>query len=260
MFESISDDAELKMASFSEPKDAADNATIKLNFAVGETIVKPLIASDNLFEADLSYIGELDFEVTGDTEKNIVLKQKSENPVKRTVKQAFGSFSHGRDLRWDIRLSPDLPIDLQINGGVGRSELDLSELKLTQLRMNTGAGKHDIMLPTSTEGYNVTIKGGVGETVIDLPVDTTVDLKVDAGVGAVRLNLPANVALRVKAKGGVGDVNVPEHMERLSGGREFVSINGVWQTPNFDEATNKITVNYNGGIGELKVASDVTVV
>lgn len=260
MFSGFSEDAEPKMASFSEAKDNAQSASINLNFSVGETTVKPLVASDNLFEADLTFIGEVDFKAVGEGQKNITLKQKSENPIARSFKQAFGSLSHGKDLRWDVRLSPDIPLSLNIHGGVGKGELDLEGLNLTHFTLDTGVGKNDIALPESAAGYDVNIKGGVGETIVDLPVNTSLTMKINAGVGAVRLNLPANVALRVKAKGGIGNVSVPENMERISGGTEFVSVSGVWQTRNYDAAAHQITVDYNGGVGELKIASDVTVV
>src|SRR3990172_7744485 len=75
--DAVSSDEEVKMASFSEEIGAAASAIINLNLSVGETTVKPLAASNNLFEADVTYIGEMEFTATGDTEKKITLRQEN---------------------------------------------------------------------------------------------------------------------------------------------------------------------------------------
>lgn len=260
VFEGFGGEAEVEMASFSEPKGNATAATVNVNFSVGVTTFKPLVASDNLFEADVTYIGEIQFDVQGNTEKTITLKQPTRNPITRTIKQAFGSLNKDVDLRWDIRLNPDVPVALNIHGGVGEGDIDLAGINLTQLNVNTGVGKNTVTLPTSETGYAVKFNGGVGETVIDLPINTTTDIKISGGVGAVTLNLPPGAALKLTGKSGLGDIAVPKQMERLQESDDFITKSGVWQTQGFDQAAHQITVHYNGGVGELRVKSDVTVV
>lgn len=65
--------------------------------------------------------------------------------------------------RWDLNLHPSLPFDLTIRGGMGPSVLDLRDLTITDLSLDTGVGPFTIALP-ERGGVRATIQGGAGRT------------------------------------------------------------------------------------------------
>jgi hypothetical protein len=248
---------EVKMASFSEPVEGVSSATVELHFSVGELTVRPLVASDNLIEADVTYVGELEFARTAGAEPVITLKQKSQpSRVIESIRDKIGSLAHRSDLRWDVRLSPDVPLRLKIDGGVGPSHLDLTGLNLTRVEVDGGVGENHLTLPDSDALYQAEVDGGVGATSIHLPADAPVKLSVDGGVGAVKMYVPEEAAVRITVDGGLGDVRVPEYFTQVKSKDEFISKSGVWETPNYNTSAKRIDLDYDGGVGSLTVIAE----
>jgi hypothetical protein len=246
--------AEVKTAQFSEPVGDAAAATVVLDLSVGSTDVHALPDSRSLFEADLRYIGEVQFNVRGETTKTITLSQKDNTP--QTINfWDFGFFnSSDQNLRWNIGLTPDVPINLTVNSGVSSSTLDLNGLKLTNLDINNGVGSLSLTLPAMDDSYNVSISGGTGSTSISVAEGAAIHFDIDGGVGSVTIDLPDNAAVRIDASTGLGSVNLPSNYVRQGGSDEnFVGEDGVWQTAGFDRAEHQIFIDYNGGVGSFNV-------
>lgn len=259
MFGSLSGDEEAQMASFSEPVNGATQARIDIDFSLGEATVQSLVGSDNLIEADVTYIGEMEFKSTGETDRVVKMRQKS-GKLGGAVKRVFSTFAHRDDLRWDVRLSPEVPLDLDLDAGVGVVNVDLTGVQLRSLEYDGGVGKSTLTLPTGDTDYKVEIDGGVGEVIVNLPAETATHIKLDGGVGSIKMHIPANAAVRFNVEGGLGAVHMPNTLTRISGKDEFVSKSGVWETPDFASAEKQIVVDYKGGVGSLHVTSDVTMV
>lgn len=279
MLESVgfSGDEEIKTASFSEAKDGASSARVKLDMSIGEANITPLTDSDNLLEADVTYVGEVELSSHRQDDHKIVrLGQKYRNSVSfGSLKGLFGNREYEK-LRWNVRLSRDLPLDLEINTGITSSNLHLSELQLTDLRVNAGTGKIVLSIPTMDKRYDVSLKGGTGELRLDVPTNAEVDLdvsngtgathitfasnvaagvKISGGVGSCNLVIPADAAVRIKASTGIGSIHMPDHFRMVKGGKDFISTSGTWETPGYELAERKITIKYSGGIGKLSVSS-----
>jgi len=90
--------------------------------------------------------------------------------------------------RWDLTLSRAVPLELDIDLGAGRNDLDLRGLKLERLEIDMGAGEMVLNIQGSHErSFNVRIDGGVGSARIYLPEEAGVRVKVDGGIGSVDL-------------------------------------------------------------------------
>ncbi len=245
---------EVKTASFSEPLEDTSSARISLNLGVADTTITPLTDSNELITADVSYIGEVEWVAEGETEKFVSLSQKDEGDGDTFNVFGFGWFFTDDKPVWNIGLSPDVPLDLDINGGVGEANLDLSELQVTDLNVSSGVGKITVSLPSAGESYSAQISGGVGETHLTIPTGPDVTLTVSGGVGESTIIVPDGAGVRVEADSGVGGVNLPDSFERTGGDEDsFVGESGSWQTDNFAEADQQITITYNGGVGSLNI-------
>ena len=263
---------DVKLSNFSEPMGGATSARVRLDLAAGETTIDTLDpASDLLLEAQITHIGEIKFASSGETEKVVSLSQSAD--AGEWFRHVFAFIGTGQRLRWNVSLTPSIPVDLAVNGGVGRSVFNLSALKTQAITINGGAGEVILTLPAA-QTYRAAVNGGVGRSDIIVPADATVEMAlrmgtgeinldigegaavtatINGGVGALNLRLPAGAAARIEGKAGIGDMSVPAHFVRLSGGGDFLSQSGVWQTADYETAERRINIRYEGGIGALNV-------
>jgi hypothetical protein len=214
-----------------------------------------LSGSDSM-EADVTYVGEMELATKADGKhKSVRLGQNIKGGVViKSLKDILRRSPEAERLRWDVRLSPDLPIDLEINSGVTSSALDLSKLRLTALKVSTGTGKTVLSVPAGDSHYKVAISGGVGECNVEIAPNAEMELKLSNGTGATNLTigadaaidahisgglgqctveLPRGAAVRLKASTGLGSIDVPHDFVRVKGGDDFISTSGTWETPDF---------------------------
>lgn len=245
---------EIKTGRFSEALGGATSANVCLDLSIGKMIVRPLADSDNLIEADVRYIGEIDFNVSGEAEKRMRLGQKNIPSVIAPYKAVLGMVANRDDLRWDIALSPNLTLDLDIHGGVGVAKLDLSGLQLTRLKLDGGVGETQLTLPAMPSAYPVDIDGGVGETTVTLVEGAAAQMRVDGGVGGIKIRLPETAAARIEVQGGLGGAKLAPRFRRIQGADDFIGSSGVWETEGFALAAQQIVIAFHGGVGGLKVS------
>src|SRR4030067_2074934 len=125
--------SEVITENFSEPVGIAKSAQIEIDLSVGPITIKALTDSNQLMEAEITHIGEIRFNTQGDEEKTITLKQERdlEFDVLNWLEE---------ELRWDVGLNPDVPLFLELQGGVGEAELDLSNFQLTGVDVDVDVG------------------------------------------------------------------------------------------------------------------------
>lgn len=146
----------------------------------------------------------------------------------RFVLHSEGSWSSGPNVTpnesktWDLELNRDIPIDLKIGVGVGRSNIDLTQLDLQSLDLNGGVGQSTVKLAQRGR-YNVQVEGGVGE---------------------LTLILPPGLAAQVTVNGGLGGVSVDGDFNRRD---------DQYTSPNFNTAENRVEVSVQGGIGRVVI-------
>jgi len=88
--------------------------------------------------------------------------------------------------KWDISLSNDVAIDINVDFGAGEGNLDLRGLILNSLDIDMGVGELKVDLSgEQKQSFDVSIDGGVGSATIYLPIDVGVRVEVDGGIGSV---------------------------------------------------------------------------
>ena len=241
-------DVEAVIDEFEEARGDTTSANINLDLSLGETTIQALNDSTDLFTAEVSHVGELIYEVEGETEKTIRLSQQ-ETSIGFFEGFSFlgAAFDNNQNLYWEIGLSPDVPLDLNINSGVGENTLDLSQLNITGLNINSGVGNINLRLPAPPESYHASLNGGAGEINITIADDAALSLDVSGGVGNVMIDVPDGAAVRVNGSSGLGNLDMGGEFRRVGGSDD------VWETANFDEADRRITIEFDGGVGNLMV-------
>jgi len=141
----------------------------------------------------------------------------------RTSQQAWAWWP-GESLDWDIRLNRDIPLSLKIDSGASASILDLSDLKVTDLDIDTGASSTELTLPANA-----------GNTHVD----------IDTGASSLKVNIPSGVAASIRVKSGIASVNVNPRFSRLDG--------GLYQSTDYSTAANRVDMTINAGVGSIEV-------
>ena len=237
--------AETKTASLSESLEGAASAKIAIAFPVGRASIKALEAgAPNLFEAELRYIGEYEFDASGGAERVIRLRQKS-----GSAEDLGAMVGNARDLRWDIALARNMPMQLRLAAGVGAAHLDLSGLQIDALELVSGVGKVALTLP-ARQRVAAEIRGGVGMTEARIPAGAYGELDIKGGLGGVSLSVSRDAAARVEAKAGLGPIDLPESFVRVSGEKSAKSPL-IWQSPDYADTDQKLIIRYTGGLGRF---------
>lgn len=269
---SMGGEAKVKVGEFVEALGSAESAQVRLYPSVGETTVTMLNDSPNLIEANLNYIGDIKFVAEGDTEKIVSLSQVA--GASEWFRNMFTWIGSNQKLRWNVGLTSAIPLDLEIQGGVGKSSFDLRTLQPKSLTINGGTGEINLTLPAWGELYRAQVSTGVGQTNVVVPAGAVVELvgrigtgefnleigegasvnaRLSGGVGACNIRLAEGAAARLEVRTGLGGVSVAPRFMKLSGSSAGWDQNGVWQTANYEDAERRVTLHYEAGIGGFSV-------
>lgn len=270
-----SSESQLKHDTFENAIGNATSAKIRLDISAGDSDVYALENSDNLIHADIAYIGDIKFVAEDDDEnptERIIHLSHDTAGAGEWIRNVFGMIGNSNKLKWNIGLSPDLPIELDIHAGVGKAEFDLSHLNITQLNISGGAGEFEAKLPRGS--YPAKISCGVGEVSIEIPSGADVDLNVGGGTGEINLDIEADAnvqaviragvgevnvevaqetPVKLTAKHGLGSINVSKRVPRVSGSDKGFDRSGSWQSHGFEGAENTVSIRYDGGVGAFNL-------
>lgn len=269
----IGADADLQQTNLTEPRGTAKRGRVRLDMTIGKAMLHALPAgSENLIEVDVVSVGAVEMSATTEGEaKSVRLRQKrsSHEDFFKPMKDAVDSVARIDQLQWDVRLSPDVPLSVQISAGLTIDEFDFTGLQLSKLKMDGGTGRTVVTLPAGVS--NAEIEGGVGILDLHIPDDAKSTLEMDlsagatnvyigkadvkaeieGGVGNCTVIVPADAAVRLRADSGLGNIVVPETLKPVEFESEFISESGIWETAGYVFAVNKIDLRYEGGVGSL---------
>lgn len=98
---------------------------------------------------------------------------------------SFGPFAGGWAVqrRWDLKLSPEVPLVLRAELGVGEAKVDLTGLELQSFELDLGIGQALVVLPDAGS-YNVKTSCAIGQTVVVIPESLAVRAQLDTGIAA----------------------------------------------------------------------------
>ena len=126
---------------------------------------------------------------------------------------------------WRFKLNNDLPVDLKFESGASSLDLDLTDVKVSRLTLETGASSSKVILPAKA-----------GRTQFD----------IEGGAASFDIRVPDGVAARIRIMQGASSVRVDE-------ARFPISSAGYYQSPDFDSAQNTVEMRLNAGAGSFNI-------
>ena len=125
---------------------------------------------------------------------------------------------------WRFQLTQDIPLTLIVESGASALDIDLKDVLATHVELKTGASSSNVTMPAR------------GVSLLD----------VEAGVASVNVRVPETTAARVRVREGVTAVKVDTNrFPRLD--------SGMYQSPNFDTASDRAEINVELGLGSISV-------
>jgi hypothetical protein len=125
---------------------------------------------------------------------------------------------------WTVNLNPEIPLELEVDTGASEARLDLVDLKVTHLKINTGASSTEMTLPSSA-----------GHTRVE----------VEAGVASVGIQIPSGVAAQIRTGGALAEIKVDRERFPREGNR--------YQSPDYESAENRVEIKVDVGAGSIVV-------
>ncbi len=205
----------VEVEAVSVPLEGAESAHVTLDYGVGRVNMQGSTGPGVLMAG--SFSGGLDPRVQRD---GSALRLH----MKRTDFE-FPMFWGGGAYDWDFQLSREIPLAMQVKGGAGKLDLDMQDLRLTDLRVDGGAGAINLGMPAQA-----------GKT----------QVQVDAGVGTLDVRVPEGVAAQIETKSGLGTISVNQ-------GRFPMVGENTYRSADYDTAEHRLDMRIEGGVGTISV-------
>jgi hypothetical protein len=130
--------------------------------------------------------------------------------------------SPGPEASWDLGLTMEIPLDLNVNMIIGKSTVEAQNLNLSSL---------------STSMV-------IGETIIYLPERGDLDVKIDGVIGSIVIYVPDSMEIRINSEVGLLNVQVPD---------DYLTREDTYYSPGFSSAENRVEVDVSQVIGQVQV-------
>jgi len=215
--------AEWRTEHIEYPLSGIERASVMIDWTSVPGHLSALHDSPNLIEGDVSYRGELIFDVqVHGSQADVELDSHSPGPW-------FGPFNPGERADWDVRLSPSASLDLTLDTGSGSYDLDLTNLQVSKLFLDAGSGSVELTLPSGS----------------------TFDAYIEGGSGSLTIVLPEDVGARVELDSGSGSFQADQRFRLVAGERDD---DGIWETDNFDTAEQTVVLFLDQGSGGVTIS------
>lgn len=194
------------------PLEGATSARVRIDHGAGRLTVRSHHGGVNLLEG--SFAGGVDVNVHRDGARAEAVL----SPVRHV-----GRLGRRLPLDWTITLSLLVPLDLELHSGADTAELDLSDLSVERLDVETGASRTIISLPTSGRPQ-VRIRGGAAD---------------------IRVSVPTRVAAQIAVREGASRVKVDE--------LRFPKVGDRYRSSDFDDAQHRVEIQIDAGAASVQI-------
>jgi len=189
----------------------AREANVRINHGAGELRLHGGAAATELFHG--TFAGGLDHKSNRNGDKLEVKMRPANDFI------MFPPFISKDQLDWDVSFNMSIPISLDMNTGANKSEINLRDMNVTNIRLTSGAS----------------------DTVITLPERGRLKLSCEVGAASLTVIVPEGVAIRARATIGAGDFHVDK--------TRFPNN----ESPDFASAQNAVDIHITGGAASVRI-------
>ncbi|SRR6266508_2028339 len=129
----------------------------------------------------------------------------------------------GRGFDWALTIDRDVPAALDVRSGASTGRLELEELLVTELTLETGASHTDLVLPRRGQST----------------------ARLQAGAAQVWIRIPTGVAAAIRVRRGLAAIRVDTS--------RFPQTADGYRSPDFDSAPNRVDLEIEAGAAEVTV-------
>jgi hypothetical protein len=202
------------------PLEGAGQARVRIRHGAGRLHVNAGAGLDEL--ATGTFGGGLDYRVRRDRDMlDVEMRVPAEGFPHFAPPWMWGP---GGALDWSFGLNDEIPLSLDLETGASDTRLDLTDLRVTDLRLQTGASATDLTLPANAGHTRAEIR---------------------AGAASVNVRVPSGLAARIRVRGGLAAITVDQN--------RFPRTGDVYQSVDYDTAPNKVDVDIETGVGSIDV-------
>lgn len=130
----------------------------------------------------------------------------------------------GQSAEWSFQVANDVPLVLRLEAGASDGDIDLTEARVTELSLQTGASSTILTLPARA-----------GQ----------VRAEIEAGAASVHVKVPEGVAARIRGKGGLSEIVVDR--------KRFPRVGNVYLSGDYEGASNRVDLDIQAGVGTVRV-------
>jgi hypothetical protein len=220
----VTDPVAMRTEHVQYPLTGVERASVAVDWTSLPGYLSVLRDSPNLIEGDVAYRGQLNFDASLHRgQADVILDSHSTGFWLGPL-----DFRDQGKERWDVKLSPRVPLDLTLDAGSGPCNFDLTGLQIDSLFLDTGSGPIELALPSGS----------------------TFEAQIDSGSGPIAIVLPESVGARVELDAGSGPFRPGERFRLVEGERDS---DGVWETQDFRTAEHTIVLKIDQGSGPINM-------
>lgn len=126
--------------------------------------------------------------------------------------------------RWTMALSNAVPLTMNVKTGASSVRLDLTDVQVTRLKLESGANSTHVSVPTHA-GFT--------------------EIRGSGGAASLNVEIPTGVAARIRTGGALTSISVDRE--------RFPNIEGEYRSPDYETAANKVDIKLDMGVGSISV-------
>jgi len=199
--------------SYSEPLGGMERAQIGVDFTAGSITIGSLSPGSPNFVEATSEVMNVDF-----------YREDGEGKLYLTTRQVNRRFWGEDGIRWEVNFTISIPLTINIESAASNMELDLSELKVTELRLDVDAANCKVTMPSSA-----------GTTHVYIEVDAT----------NLEVTIPDGVAAKIRIDVSLSILDVDEN--------RFPEEGDYYMSRDFETAENRVELEIDCDVGRVEV-------
>ncbi|GAI82961.1 unnamed protein product [marine sediment metagenome] len=203
--------------SYSEPLDDIERAQIEIDFSAGS------ITIDSLSPTSPNFV-EANSEVRNSQQTMKVKFHQQDGEGNLYLSPANQQFWGEGGIRWEVSLTRNIPLAINIKSAASDMNLDFSKLKVTELRLDVDVGNYKVTMPSSAG---------------------TTHAYIEADVANIEVTIPDKVAARIQVDADLSATDIDK--------RRFPQQGDYYVSPDFDSAQNRIELEIDSDVGRVQV-------